>query len=374
MRSGLTIAGIALALATLATVEHVGGAYKAQLSKELNSMGLHLMLVPLGCPYDASVRVLKGNTLETSFPEAALARVRSNSEVDVAAPMIIAAIPRPDQGRTDMFVGLDESGIRLKRWWEAERGRGAFSQTNSIILGSEAGMLEMRNPGDALYSPELQWRFTVDGILKKSGTSDDSLFFIPLATAQRLFQSEGKLTAIAVRLKNPAELTRVAEVLKEIPGVQVVTLTEMMGAFLNIIGSVRTLLQSIIWVALSAAALGVANTLLMSVAERLHQFALYRAIGASKTQVFLLILGEGLLLTFAGIAAGIMLAVALASATGAFVQRILPYSVSITGGGLNSGIFVQALVVGVIMAVAASILPGWRAARVQPAELLKGTG
>ena len=44
------------------------------------------------------------------------------------------------------------------------------------------------------------------GILKRSGTSDDNLFFLPLATAQRMFQQTGRLTAIAIRLRDPALL------------------------------------------------------------------------------------------------------------------------------------------------------------------------
>ena len=63
----------------------------------------------------------------------------------------------------------------------------------------------------------------------------------PLAEAQRLLGQEGRLTAIAVRLKDPARLRAVLERFRELPGTQVVTMTEMMGTFLRLLGTVRSL-------------------------------------------------------------------------------------------------------------------------------------
>jgi hypothetical protein len=75
----------------------------------------------------------------------------------------------------------------------------------------------------------------VAGVLERSGTSDDNLFFVPLNTAQRMFQQPERLTAIAIRLRDPALLQAAAQRLQRIPGAQVVTLTEMMGTFLSLV-------------------------------------------------------------------------------------------------------------------------------------------
>ena len=72
-----------------------------------------------------------------------------------------------------------------------------------MILGAEAAATEMRRVGDTLYSPETGRRFRVCGILERSGTSDDSQFFIPLATAQAMFHQPGRVTAVAIRLRDP---------------------------------------------------------------------------------------------------------------------------------------------------------------------------
>lgn len=141
LRSSLTCGGIAIAVALLLLIDQVAAGYRAQLLKELKGMGVHLMLVPLGCPYDAAARVLKGSTLESSLPESALIEAKADPEVEIAAPLLVAAIPRLDQGRTDMFVGLDENGMALKIWWKVARGVDRFPTADSVILGADAGQL-----------------------------------------------------------------------------------------------------------------------------------------------------------------------------------------------------------------------------------------
>ena len=120
--------------------------------------------------------------------------------------MLMATLPRPTEGRTDLWVGIDESVRPLKPWWRFGAGSRWFPDANSVILGAEAASTEMRQVGDTLYSPETGRRFKVCGILERSGTSDDSQFFVPLATAQAMFHQPQRLTAVAIRLRDPALL------------------------------------------------------------------------------------------------------------------------------------------------------------------------
>jgi putative ABC transport system permease protein len=369
LRSILTVSGIAIAVAFLLLVDQIAAEYRQQLLKELNAMGVHLMLVPLGCPYDAAARVLKGNTLETSLPEEALAQAQADPDVAIAAPLLIAAVPRPDQGRTDMFVGLDEKGIALKTWWKAAQGVDKFTSDDSVIMGADAAQLEMRAPGDRLFSPETGRTFKVAGILQRSGTSDDSLFFVRLRTAQAMFKSTNRLTAVGIRLRDPSALTQVSARLQGVAGAQVVTQTEMMGTFLNILGTVRTLLQSIGWVALCGSVTGLMNTLLMSVAERAFEFSLFRAVGASRVQLLQMVALEASLLT----AAGIIIGAAACFAFGVFaVNFARPYLPFFTQFTLRPQALGLALLFGVVMALLASLFPAFRATRMEPAQVLKG--
>src|SRR5947208_2062598 len=199
LRTVLTLSGLAIGVAVLVCLYSFGHGYQQALVGELNRMGMQLMLVPLGCPYDAAARVLKGNELENSLPETVLEQARRDPAVAIAAPMLMVATPRREQGRTDMWVGLDESALQLKPWWQARAGAKWFQNENSVVLGCDAAEIEMRGPGDQFFSPETGAQLTVAGVLERSGTSDDSLFFVPLRTAQKMFKQPGRLTAIAIR-------------------------------------------------------------------------------------------------------------------------------------------------------------------------------
>jgi putative ABC transport system permease protein len=372
LRSGLTVAGLAVAIAVMDCLLAFGQGYEAGLGQELDRMGMQLMIVPLGCPYDAAARVLKGHSPEVSLPAAALGAVRRDKEVAVAAPLLMAAMPRPSERRTDLWVGLDDSSLALKPWWRLTRGSHWFWSQGEVILGAEAAATELREPGDAFYSPGTGKRLRVAGILERSGTSDDSLFFVPIATAQAMFGKHGRLSAIAVRLKDPTRGPDVAERLQRLPGVQVVTLTEMMGTFLNLVGSVRTLVLAIAMLAVAISALSVLNTMLAAVLERTAELGVLRAVGASRLAIFRLVALEALLLALGGGVLGLLLAAGGGRWIEAEVKGFVPLAPAESMLALTGGVIARCMLLGVGAGVVAGCYPAWRASRLAPAEALRG--
>src|SRR5579871_6205413 len=161
LRSVLTVCGVAISIAVLACLLAFGQGYQDGLQRELNGMGIQMMLVPLGCPFDAAARVLKGRTLDIALPDSALTSARNDPAVATAAPLLMATLPRPSEGRTDLWVGIDETIRPLKPWWKMREGSRWFEGENSVILGAEAAATEIRRVGDTLYSPETGRRFRV---------------------------------------------------------------------------------------------------------------------------------------------------------------------------------------------------------------------
>src|SRR5205814_8797295 len=100
------LTGLALAVGLSASLFGFADGYGSGLRSELDRMGIQLMLVPLGCPYDAAARALKGRALDDSLPAATVATVRADPRVAVAAPLLIGVFPVREQRRTDLWVGI----------------------------------------------------------------------------------------------------------------------------------------------------------------------------------------------------------------------------------------------------------------------------
>lgn len=371
LRTGLTLFGLAVSVAVLASLLSLGEGYQKGLRTELDQMGMQMMVVPLGCPYDAAARVLKGRALDVTLPMDALKQVRADSAVAVAAPVYTAVLPRPEEGRTDLWVGIDESTCALKPWWKLAPGSSWFTGPNCVILGSEAAQAEMRKPGDRFYSPETGRELTVTGVLERSGTSDDSLFFVPLATAQAMFKQPNRLTAIAIRLKDPALVGDAADRFQQIKGAQVVTMTEMMGTFLNLVGAARTLMIAIAIVAVAISVLSIFNTMMAAVLERTHELGVLRAVGLSRAGAFGLMAAEAALVSCGGALLGLLLAWSLGGSIERMVRPFIPLAPSSGLPSLTSNSAVECVAVMLSVGILAGLYPAWQASRLRPAEALR---
>jgi putative ABC transport system permease protein len=144
-----------------------------------------------------------------------------------------------------------------------------------------------------------------------------------------------------------------------------VTVTTMDQIFSDSLAGQRfnTLLLGIFAsVALGLAMIGVFGVINYSVAQRTHEIGIRIALGAQRTDVFRLIVGQGLVLALIGVALGAMGAVALTR----LITGLL-YGVSPTDGPT----FVIVSLVVTVVALVACYLPARRATKVDPLVALR---
>ena len=368
-RTILTLGSMTVAVAVLFTLVSFDRGYEKALKTQLQGMGIHMMVVPVGCPYEAASLILKGGKIPNYLPADVLKEVQAIPEIDVAAPMFMSGIVRPDEGRTDIYVGIDSSTLRLKNWWKL---KGKFlEKPNDVILGNDVTLIELSHVGDQVYVPEKDLTLDVVGELQPTGNEDDGFFFIPLATAQAMFDQPNKLTGISIRLKNPDDAPIVASRLGKIKGAEVITMGELLGTMMTLMGSAKSLLLSIVLIIIIISALGVLNTVLMSVFERTKEIGVMRATGASQVHIFGLVWLETLMLSLLGGIGGLGLALVGARLLENIVKKLLPLAPKGSVVALEPGSFllIMAFVLGI--AVVAGFYPALRAARAKPIEALR---
>ena len=114
--------------------------------------------------------------------------------------------------------------------------------------------------------------------------------------------------------------------------------------------------------ALTLAMVGVFGVLSQSVQQRMREFGVRIALGASRQNVIGLVLGHATRITLAGLVAGLALAAMLGRLMAALIYPVTP---------LDPWTFALVPVVAGLTALAAFVAPAWRATRVDPATAFR---
>ncbi len=164
-------------------------------------------------------------------------------------------------------------------------------------------------------------------------------------------------------------LTLVAPIRQEIRGLDpnlpvanVRAMSEVVGATLSSPRFTGFLLVTFAAVALALSAIGVYGVLSYLVSRRTREIGIRLAIGAGRAQVLRMVLGSGLALAFGGVALGLTLALVAAR-----FMRTMLHGV----GPADPLTFATVGVTLSLVALLSSLVPAWRATRVNPVVALK---
>jgi putative ABC transport system permease protein len=234
----------------------------------------------------------------------------------------------------------------------------------------------------------LVWPLLISGIAT-TGDSEDNGILVPLSVAQgishrrgefrQLFVSALTKPADALAERDPKSLTPAEydrwfcspyissisyQIKQVLPGVDVRAIRRVADSEGTILSHVSALLWIVTLAALIAAALAVAATSATTVIERRGEIGIMKAIGATNTVVAGLFLAEQLMLAIVGGTIGYIF--------GSGLARILGASVFGTPTSPRIVLLPIALGIAAVVAVIGSLIPLRRAARFDPAPILRG--
>ena len=370
-RTLLTVAGVAIAVAILFSLLSFSAGYERELTKEMDSLGFHLLAVPKGCPYEATTLILHGGVIPKYLTNEDLARARTTDGVVIAAPLLLQQFVK--DGTPHIVYGIEpDVMLPLKPAWKVDGRFFTINETHVMVIGSTLAEKENLKPGSVIPFGPSQEPFTIIGVLKPTGSEDDNFHFLPLADAQRVFKKEGFITAIAVRADDVKHIHDISVELEKVPDIQVVTMAQVTGTIMNLVGSARSLLFSVIVIAIVISAAGITNTLLMSVNERTREIGMMKAIGASGYHIGILLITETLLITTIGGLVGILAALAGSGIIETFVRGMIPYAPSGSFVSFDPLLIGGCLAFSIILGLLCGLYPAWKSARLSPMEAIRG--
>lgn len=320
--------------------------------------------------------------LPPPFDEGVLADVKALPDVEAAVGGISDFAQLTDkqgdlistQGAPALAFGIDTSEERFNA---LKLTAGAWpSGPGEVVIDAGTADQEGYGVGDTIgVAAEGPIReFTISGIAKfgsvdSIGSATFAVFDIP--TAQTLFDKPGQLDGIQAAAKEgvaPQQL--VDEIQPILPvGTEVQTAdqeakdaTKDVADFTKFI---RYFLLAFGGIALFVGAFVIFNTLSITVAQRVREFATLRTIGASRRQVLGSVILEalviGLVASVVGLFAGLGLAKGLNSVLVSFGLELPTAGIVFAGRTV-----VVSVVAGVVITLVAGILPAVRATRVPP--------
>jgi putative ABC transport system permease protein len=361
-------------MATIFLVFSLDRGYHAAVNEELvKNTGIHIFVTREGCPIEAASIIAQGGISPLYIPQEIVEKVKDVKYVKEVMPFKIYAITTPDGLRTDIFFGVTEEIQRIRPEWNLKKGSW-FKDETSVILGAEIARIEKSEVGDKVYFEHFDKVFEVTGILEFTYTQDDGFFFLPLVTAQRLINREGKLSGIALHLE---DLNYLDDVKATIEGMLpeeyfVITAKALSEGVLRFFGSTRAVMFLMVFIALIVCTLTTINTMLMAIVERRKEFAYLKCVGAGFIDLTYLIFLETLIISLVGVFLGLTGSLLLGPGFEYFMRQFLagyiPHA-KIVRPGVDIAILASIIVF--LVGMFAALYPTAKAARIAPMEALR---
>lgn len=369
-RSFLTLIGISASIAVLYSIVSFNKGFEVGLAKELERTGLHFMIVPSGCPHEVASLVLHGAVIPKYLEDNVSEKIKKYEEISLISPLLVTQLPNRAYNRIDLVYGMEMSHLKkIKPDWKIN---GNIPEDNEgLILGSEIADHNKMKVGDTYSYGDK--KFIVSGILKKTGSQDDAFIYMPIISLQKMLNKEGKVTALGVKVNNPEKLTDVTDKLSsEIPGIQIVTMNQVMNSISSLASSAKILSLSVAIIALIISAVGVMNSILMTVFERTQEIGMMRAIGAGRNDIFKIIITETMILTTVGGLLGLTISTIGSELIESFVRKFMPY---VPAGKIilfDFKIAFFSLIFSIFVGIISGLYPAFKASKVSPIEAIKG--
>lgn len=380
IRSILTLAGIAIAVAMLFNLLEFQRGYERGLRGELADLGAHIMIVPRGCPYEAATIVLHGGKWPRYMEQEWYDVVRGTEGIEATTAIIMDAIIR-DGGRENLiYMGIDDDYPTLRQSWKYAAGDW-FGGEDTVILGSSVARSMDAGVGDTITIVDeprvMPTQVTVSGILQRTNSQDDGLIFLPQRALQRIFGLEDKLVVILVKVEDVTKTEEIATSLRQASaesdaGMNIFPLSELLNTLTALLSSTRVFVLAIVAVAFVIGGVGVLTTILMAVYERTREIGMMKAMGAGRADIFRLIWLETLITSAGGGLLGIGLALLSGRAVVALLRVVLPHTPAEFALGMTGSTFAICIGVSVLLGMVAGTWPAWRAARISPIAAIRG--
>ena len=263
------------------------------------------------------------------------------------------------------LVGRDAADLAASPPSSMEGRLLAPDAIDEVMLGRRAADELDAKIGDAVTIDDISFR--VVGTYQTGSLWEDGGAYAPLTAVQEMSAKSGVVTAVYITVEPGADAAAVADGIED-DFENLVTIADV-GEFGKVDQGVEFMDAANIAISVLAVgigAIGVMNTMIMSVLERTREIGILRAVGWSGRRILRMIIGESLLLC--------VIAAAVGTALGVLATRavlLIDMVSNLMEPQYTPDIFIRGLIVAVVVALLGAIYPAVRAVRLTPLEALR---
>jgi putative ABC transport system permease protein len=358
-RTLLTVIGLAVAVGAVVSLVGVSTGFKDSFMKVYQSRDVDLVVTREG-----------GNEqLNSGLPEQLQEPISKLKGVKQVVGGLVDAIDFRDRGLVGVILNGWAANCPLFSDLTMLEGRRLTKgDDHKIIIGRVLAANLGKKVGDKieLYGSE---DFEVVGIYESPIVYENGGAIVLLSELQRLDNKPNEISGFTITAEKPIDdkgLEELAERIRQLqPGLKVTKSKD----FVNSVQEIK-MSNAVAWItsviALIIGAIGMLNTMIMSVFERTKEIGTLRAIGWRRSRIIQMIIGESVLLSIGGAIMGSVAGLALVK-----LLTKLPMASGVVSGEISTPVFVEGFLVAIIVGAAGSIYPALWGANLLPTEALR---
>ena len=402
VRTGLTMLGVVIGVATVIALLSIGEGAQASIAGRITSSGTNLLFVSAGQSFGrGGVQQAGGSTSLTTADAEAIADAAEVPDAIAVSPQysgrsqVIVAdgnVNAQVQGVTASYLSVYDFNVASGRFFD---GRDLSTRGTVAVLGAQVAIdlfgaadpvgarIKVSLPGQGGQASGLV-PLTVVGVFEAQensavfGSAGDTVF-VPLTTAQyRLFNgrdrtgkpivnqitiqaAEGRSADVSAQVDALMRRRRGLTAIEE-PNFDVRSQEDLLSLASDVTGTMTAFLGTIALISLVVGGIGIMNIMLVSVTERTREIGIRKAVGARRADILTQFLLEAVVLSVIGGLIGIAL--------GAGVSRLVDY-LGLFETSVSPGAVLLAVGFSLAVGLLSGLYPANRAASLQPIEALR---
>ena len=288
--------------------------------------------------------------------------IENAANIRIVSPKVFGVFEK--DGHKALAVGVDfNSELALKKWWKIS-GKAPASDSDILIGHDLASKFNLSKDSRIDIKGH---SFEVAGVLESTGSQDDSLVFMKLPLAQKMFEKEGLvgMVEIAALCKNCPISELVSQLTKALPTAKVTAVQQVVEGRMDTLHNFQKFSLGLSGLILFVGAMVVFVTMMSSVTERTREIGIFSAIGFRSSHIMKIILLEALIVSLSAGALGYLVGIGVTYGLLSVLSEHMPHM------SFDPYVPVGSVVLAIALGLLASFYPARAAAAMDPNEALR---